>query len=154
MAHIKKVQGMFSWVVVLSECSHVFCCVLPTIFSVVSVLVGLGVVGVMPLWMEEFHHVMHAWEVPMILFSALVVCLGWGVHYLGCILETKAAKHAHDHCAHESCEKADRRTHSVLRIATFLFVVNVSIYMIFHDGMHNFIDSFSGHVNSIEEHVH
>lgn len=127
MTQIKRVQGIFSWVVVLSEVSHVFCCVLPSLLSVLTIFVGMGIIGVMPVWMESTHHVMHDWEIPLIGMSAFILVLGWGLHFIskriGC----------HDTgCGHGPCGTKKNKTAKTLKIATFLFVINVVIYLSVH----------------------
>lgn len=118
---IKKVQGLLSGVVILSEASHVFCCVLPTLFSIMGILVGLGVAGAMPLWLSGVHEMIHEWELPIIISSGLILLLGWTVHYVSekWIVMTRAAiirpadrrkkrcddpqnSHAFIHCQHRS----------------------------------------------------
>ena len=127
MTQIKRVQGVFSWVVVLSEVSHVFCCVLPSIFSVLTIFVGMGVIGVMPVWMESTHHVMHDWEIPLIGMSVFILVLGWGLHFISKRID------CHDTgCGHEPCGTKKNKTAKTLKIATFLFVINVVIYSSVH----------------------
>lgn len=127
MTQIKRVQGIFSWVVVLSEVSHVFCCVLPSIFSVLTIFVGMGVIGVMPVWMESTHHVMHDWEIPLIGMSAFILCLGWVLHFISKRID------CHDTgCGHGPCGTKKNKTARTLKIATFLFVINVIIYLSVH----------------------
>ncbi|MCK6418167.1 MAG: hypothetical protein L6Q57_04420 [Alphaproteobacteria bacterium] len=118
------------WAVILSETSHIFCCVLPTLFSVLSLLAGLGMVSLMPPVFVEMHEMLHAYEVPIIAASGLVLLLGWVLH-----------RHAqkvdcHDTgCHHGPCGTQKGLSHRILLIATLLFVVNVSVYLIFHRGM-------------------
>ncbi len=127
MTQIKRVQGIFSWVVVLSEVSHVFCCVLPSLFSVLTVFVGMGVIGALPVWMESTHHVMHDWEIPLIGMSAFILVLGWGLHFISKRID------CHDTgCGHGPCGTKKNKTARTLKIATFLFVINVIIYLSVH----------------------
>ncbi len=127
MSRIKRAQGMFSWVVVLSEVSHIFCCVLPSVFSVLTVLVGLGLIGALPVWMESLHHVMHDWEIPLIAMSGFVLVIGWSLHFISKKID------CHDTgCGHEPCDKKKDKTARILQIATLLFVINVSIYLTLH----------------------
>ncbi|MGH1377323.1 MAG: hypothetical protein ACRBB3_00725 [Alphaproteobacteria bacterium] len=127
MSRIKRAQGMFSWVVVLSEISHIFCCVLPSVFSVLTVLVGLGLIGALPVWMESLHHVMHDWEIPLIAMSGFVLVIGWSLHFISKKID------CHDTgCGHEPCGKKKDKTARILQIATLLFVINVSIFLGLH----------------------
>lgn len=130
MAKIKKAQNVMSWVIVASECSHIFCCVLPTLFSVLGVLVGLGLIGAVPVWMDSLHHVMHNWEIPIIAASGLVLIIGWALHTVSKRMD------CHDTgCVHGACEPKKKNTVLILQIATVLFVVNLGVYLVFHRGL-------------------
>lgn len=149
MTKIKKAQGLFSWVVVLSECSHVFCCVLPSLFSIISILVGIGLIGAMPMWMQGFHEVMHTWEIPLMMVSGVIVLIGWGLYYLSKKMD------CHDTgCVHGACEPQKKDNFLILKVATFLFLVNVTIYMVFHQGLIAAPETVQsgGHIDS--EHSH
>lgn len=124
---VKRLQGIFSWVVVLSEMSHVFCCVLPSIFSLLTIMVGLGVMGAVPLWMSGTHEVMHAWEVPIMVMSGVILVLGWSLH----VISKKMDCH-NTGCGHEPCGPKKKNTGRVLRIATFLFAINILVYVSVH----------------------
>ncbi len=127
MTQIKRIQNVFSWAVVLSELSHVFCCVLPSVFSILTILVGMGLIGAMPIWMEELHHVMHGWELSLIAISGSVLALGWALHFVS------KAMDCHDTgCEHEPCEPKKKHTARILKIATLLFAVNIMIYLSIH----------------------
>ncbi len=127
---MERIQKSLYWAIIASETSHIFCCVLPTLFSLMSLTAGLGVVTTMPKSLLFAHEMLHEWEVPMILFSGAIVVLGWFIHYIAKRLD------CHDTgCVHGSCEPRKVRSGRVLFIATALFVMNVSVYMIFHRGM-------------------
>ena len=129
MAMSEKHEKQFFWAIVATETSHVFCCVLPTLFSFMSVLAGFGVVATMPGWLETLHDTMHHWEVPMIIMSAAVVALGWGLHYYS------LKNDCHDHgCHHEPCGPRKRAASKILVAATILLAFNLSIYFGFHRG--------------------
>ena len=141
----EKHQKKLFWAILISEASHIFCCVLPTIFSVISVLVGLGIVATMPGWLAGFHDLMHGWEMPMIMLSAGVVALGWGVHFYS----LKYDCHDVGDCHHGPCGPKKRRASKILIAATVLLLVNVSVYF----GVHRVQDSLS-HVSEGAHHNH
>ncbi len=124
---MKRVQKLFSWVVILSELSHVFCCVLPSIFSIITVLTSFGLVGIMPIWMEGMHEIMHHWEVPLITMSGVILIIGWGLHLI-----SKRIDCHNTGCGHEPCEPKKKNTARILQIATALFLVNITIYFSIH----------------------
>lgn len=142
---MKKVQKTVNIAVILSETSHVFCCVLPTVFSIVSVMAGLGMVSAMPLWLESVHEAMHDWEVPLIVFSGLMISLGWGLHVYSQKID------CHDTgCHHPPCAPVKKKNNRLLIIATVLFAVNALIYF----GLHRAIDSgaiATKHVHEAEQ---
>lgn len=124
---MQRLQKSILAAVVLSEISHVFCCVLPILFSVFSLLAGLGVVGVMPQIFTSIHEAMHAYEVPMIIASGFVLFVGWGLYFVSQKLD------CHDTgCGHGPCEPRKKNAHIILKIATILFMINVSVYTVFH----------------------
>lgn len=123
----QSMQKPLIWAVVLSESSHVFCCVLPTIFSVMSLLAGVGVVAAMPTFMVTMHDFLHAWELPMIGLSGLILALGWGAVWYSDKID------CHDSgCCHGACAPKKGKAHLVLKIATVLFVLNVLVYFTVH----------------------
>lgn len=146
---LKKTQGIFSWVVIASEMSHVFCCVLPTLFSVITFLVGLGMIGAMPMWMDSMHLFMHDYEIPLITTSGIIVLLGWGLHIYAQRID------CHDTgCGHGSCAPKKKNSVNILKIATALFLVNVSIYLILHADVFNVADNDAARNEIHEDHQH
>lgn len=123
----KRLQGLFSWVVVFSELSHIFCCVLPSVFSIMTVLVGIGVLGAVPVWMDGMHEAMHDWEIPIIVGSGTVLMFGWIVHFISKRIDCHESG-----CGHGPCAPKKQKMSIILKIATFLFVMNVIIYATVH----------------------
>jgi hypothetical protein len=129
---MKKINKGLFWTVVASESIHVFCCVLPTIFSVMSLMAGLGMIATMPGLIDEAHHMIHEYEIPMMIVSGFILFLGWIIYgysrFLSCSDEGST-------CCHEPCAPKKDRTKIFMIVATILFIVNVSIYFIFHAPM-------------------
>lgn len=126
---MQRIQKALGWAILASETSHVFCCVLPTLAGVFSLLSGLGVIGIMPAGIMEFHEIMHHWEVPMIVASGVILALGWAIYAVSVRLD------CHDTgCVHGACAPNKNRTAQILKIATVLFVVNTTIWLAFHAG--------------------
>lgn len=116
----------------ISETSHVFCCVLPTVFSIVSVLSGLGIVSTLPAEWVGLHNFLHAWEVPMIVTSGIILALGWGLHYY---TEHMGPHEQHKHCCDGHCgpkKQNKNKIHIILKIASVLFVINIAVYVLYH----------------------
>jgi hypothetical protein len=108
--------------------------VLPTVFSLVSLLSGIGIISTLPAGWVELHEVLHKYEIPMIGFSGLVLCLGWTLHWYTEHMMTDKTE-SHTHCCHGPCEPKKNRVHFVLKAATVLFIANLAIYLIFHRGL-------------------
>lgn len=141
-----KIQKRVLWTVIVTECSHIFCCVLPMLFSVISLLSTFGLVITMPGWLESLHDVMHDWELPMIVFSGVVITLGWGIY----IYAKKI--NCHDTgCEHEPCTPKKDKAKLILILASLLFIVNVSIYFGFH--RHEAADAHQDHAHH-HDHSH
>lgn len=124
---MKRTQQLTSYLALISEISHVFCCVLPSIFSIMTVMVGLGVMGAVPVGFVQFHALMHGWEIPIMITSGVILLMGWTLHIISEKLDCRSTG-----CHHEPCTPKKKKTARVLKIATFLFVVNVGIYSLVH----------------------
>ncbi len=124
---MERHQNKLFWALVITETSHVFCCVLPTVFSVLGLLTGLGLVSAMPMGLDFIHEFLHRWELPMVMTSGVILVLGWGLYLYSRKID------CHDSgCHHGPCEGIKKRTGLILKIATLLFVANVTIYGAFH----------------------
>jgi hypothetical protein len=66
----KKWQRSIAWSIILAESTHVFCCVLPTVVTVMAVLASFGAMTQMPVFILDLHAALHGYEVPVIIFSA------------------------------------------------------------------------------------
>lgn len=145
-----RLQNIAASFAIFSELSHAFCCVLPSVFTLATVLVGMGAIGAVPLWMDGLHNVMHVWEVPVIIASGLILVAGWAIH-----LYSKRLDCLSTGCGHAPCGSKKRHNGKILKIATVLFVVNVSIYSFAHvpTGAENSIES-SAHAHDDHHHDH
>lgn len=124
---MQKLQKFINVTALATEASHIFCCVLPTVFSVLSLLVGLGVIGAVPAGITYFHDAMHAWEIPIIITSGVVILFGWFLHDYARKMDCEAMGEGH-----EVCEVRKKTSAKVLKIATVLFMINVSVYFLVH----------------------
>jgi len=124
---MQKLQKFLNFTVLATETSHVFCCVLPTVFSIAGLLAGVGLIGAIPPGIESLHDIVHDWEMPIIAASGVILLLGWLVYFYAQKIDCHEGG-----CAHGPCEPSKKRSSKVLKIATVLFVVNVSIYFFVH----------------------
>ncbi|MBU0800032.1 MAG: hypothetical protein KKA05_03430 [Alphaproteobacteria bacterium] len=126
---MQRFKTAIFWAVLVSETGHVFCCVMPTIVTVMSLLSGLGMLSVMPAGLLAFHDFMHEWEIPVIITSAVILLFGWVLHFISLKLD------CHDTgCHHGECAPKKISTSKLLWIATGLFSVNLIIYLALHVG--------------------
>jgi hypothetical protein len=145
---MQKIQKILNVTLLATETSHVFCCVLPTIFSLLSLLAGIGLIGAIPPGVESLHDLIHNWELPIIMVSGLVLVLGWWVY-------DYAKKMDCDHMGdgHEVCASKKKRSATVLKVASMLFVINVGIFFFVHRPMT--ADSHDVHTEHAQhEHAH
>lgn len=127
---MERLNKHLFWTIILSETTHIFCCVLPTLFSLASLLAGAGLIAALPPGWQAFHDFMHDYEIPLIIFSGAVIAFGWAVD-----LYAKRVDCHDTGCCHPPCTPVKRRAHIVLKLATVLFIVNLIIYFVFHRGL-------------------
>lgn len=123
-----KIQKRIIWAVIASESIHIFCCVLPTVFSIIGLLAGAGLLVVMPHGLEVAHDLIHSYEIPMIVFSAIIMMAGWGIYAYSRKLNCRTE----GSCCHQPCKSKKDRTKTIMVVATVLFCVNVLVYFAFH----------------------
>lgn len=124
MADLRK---HFGWAVLLSEASHVFCCVLPTFVTACGILANIGLISAAPAFILELHEFLHEYEIPIIVFSGLMVVAGWVVH-----AATRDVDCHDTGCVHPPCDQKKSSNSKILIIATCLFALNLVIYFGIH----------------------
>ena len=125
---IAKLQRSIFWTIVISETSHVFCCVLPTLVSLISLISAAGAVSSsVSAFLMDVHDMLHAWEVPIIIGSGIVLLLGWALHGLSRYLDCRTTG-----CGHGPCAPRKHMTRRILWFATALFVFNAAVYTGIH----------------------
>ncbi|MFA7276190.1 MAG: hypothetical protein WC043_05250 [Pseudobdellovibrionaceae bacterium] len=131
--------------VVLSELSHVFCCVLPTVVTVLGAFANIGLMGAAPGFLLEIHEVIHHYEMLIIAFSGMMIALGWAAHRL-----SRTVNCEDDGCCHPPCTPKKDRNFMILSVASVLFVFNLVIYLgvhqnIFDLAIFDVMDAHEGH---------
>ncbi|MGB1077074.1 MAG: hypothetical protein ACPG05_02110 [Bdellovibrionales bacterium] len=121
-----RINTHLGWAVMLSQLTHVFCCGLPVVFSVLSLLSGFGLLGMMPESTEIVHEILHSWEMPILLGSGGVLALGWLLHAYARRLDcTKMSS-----CSHEPCAPKKRKSSYIMIGATVLFAINLFVFVV------------------------
>ena len=137
---MEKLRRNIVWLVIASEVSHLFCCILPTLAAVLSLAVG---VGLLPAAFTSLHDIIHGYEVPIIVFSASMIVLGWWAYWLA----TRTDCHALGHDEH-ACHKTTDRSKIYLVIGTIVFLINLCVYVTLHHVLNKSEDR-----NHIQEYV-
>ncbi len=119
------------WAVLISEFGHVFCCVLPTVFTVLSFAANIGLVSMAPTWMMDIHEKIHHYELQIVAFSGAILAFGWIAYFYGEKTDCHSAE-----CEH-SCNAHKKRNRTILTIASFLFAINLFIYAFVHKNIFN-----------------
>ena len=123
-------KGLF-WGIIASESIHLFCCVLPTVFSILSLLAGMGMIATMPGMIDHLHHLIHDYEIPMMVASGIILVIGW-VFYL---YSRQINCQTEGTCCHAPCAPKKDRTRIFMIAATMLFIINIGVYFLFHRAM-------------------
>lgn len=149
---MQRFHKHFGLAVLLSELSHVFCCVIPTLVTILSAFANIGLFIIAPDGLlMNIHNAMHMYEVPIIVFSGAMVVFGWLAHFLSKNVD------CHDTgCGHPPCTPQKTKNSKVLLIATLLFAVNMVIYFGVHRNVMH-LDMFRPHplLNHVEhDHLH
>jgi len=124
----EKINKSIVWGVIASESIHIFCCVLPTVFSIFSLMAGIGMIATMPGFIEEAHHLIHDYEIPMIITSGIILALGWGLYAYSRRIDCQAD----DGCCAKPCNTKKGNTWKFMVVATLLFTLNVFVYFALH----------------------
>ena len=124
---MSRLQNAVNLVAITSEVSHFFCCGIPIIFSLLSLLSTMGVMAAMPTGFNAIHEMMHPYEIPMIAVSAVILLLGWTLHFVAKRID------CHDTgCGHEPCEPKKNRSSKILTVASIMFALNLTGYFLLH----------------------
>lgn len=129
MAQIhRKIHKHLGWAVIASELSHVFCCVIPTLVTVLSAFANVGLMVMAPDgWLMTIHEALHHYEIGIIVFSGVMVALGWIAH-----LASRGMDCHESGCHHPPCDAQKSRNSKILLIATCLFAANLVVYFGVH----------------------
>lgn len=121
---MEKIRRNIGWLVIASEASHLFCCILPTLAAVMSLAVG---VGLLPASFTLLHDFIHGYEIPIIVFSGVLLALGWWAYHTATETDCHALGHDEHHC-HQTTDRSKR----YLVIGTLLFLLNLCVYLGLH----------------------
>ncbi len=124
---MKRIQTITHWAAAVSQLSHLFCCGLPALFSILSLLSTFGIALSLPSSYADLHHLMHDYELPVLAFAGSITLIGWALHYVSWRMDCTTTG-----CLHEPCRPKKKRSNRILIFSTVLFLFNVIIYMTAH----------------------
>lgn len=124
---MQRFQSITNWAAAFTQLGHIFCCGLPALFSVLSLLSGLGIMMTIPKGLETIHHTMHDYEMPLIMTAGIITVLGWVLHLISIKLDCRTTG-----CAHGPCGSKKNRSSKVLIFSTILFAINLVILFTVH----------------------
>ncbi len=124
---MQRLQTLTKWMALTSEISHFFCCGIPIVFSLLSLLASAGIIVTLPTEINTLHDAMHGYEIPMITTSALILAFGWALHFYAMKLDCRSTG-----CGHEPCAPKKKKSSKILFVATALFVINLTGYFALH----------------------
>ncbi len=120
---MERLQIHIGWAVIASQTTHIFCCGLPALFSILSLLSGFGLIGILPSSFSGIHEVLHEWEHSILILSGSILVLGWTLQAYSRRLDCTTTS-----CVHASCKPKKKTSSYILLGATFLFLINIIIY--------------------------
>lgn len=130
---------------VLALSSHIFCCGLPLVFSIASLLTSVGVFsleGFLPSWYHEFEIAMMVFSGAMLALTAVIHLISWR---MDCIKDAG--------CSHGDCTPKKKRSNLLLYIAAAAFLVNFCVFT-FGDHNHGSVEEHLQEHHSHDHHEH
>lgn len=126
---MQNMRRTFYWTILASELSHIFCCVLPVLLSLISIFSLYGAMNAVPGFIWSAHDFMHHWEPVILVVSALLLLSGWGLW-----AQQKQVSHPTHSCQTSNCDEAKslRKMRLMLLVTSGLFAVNFSVYALIH----------------------
>jgi len=125
---MNKINQRLIFTIALSESIHIFCCALPTLFSVLGMIAGLGFMAALPAFIVDTHEAMHHYELPLIITSGVILVMGWALYWYSRKIDCRTD----GACSHEPCTPKKDRTRTFMIIATVTFIINLSVYFLIH----------------------
>ncbi len=120
---MERIQKTSNAIVLLSAFSHFFCCVLPTISSIVGLGASFGMVSTNLTFFKWFHE--H--EEQILVFSAIALT----VSAIAQIISWRIDCH-NSGCEHGKCTPKKKVSNKIFTIAVVLFLINLTIHLMQH----------------------
>ena len=118
---MEKIQKYANYLVLVSACSHFFCCVLPTISSFIGLSASIGLFSTHFEFLEFFHK----YEKEILIFSAAAITVSAISQFISWRINCRETG-----CQHEPCEEKKAKSNRVFNIAVILFAFNVTVFFL------------------------
>jgi len=122
-----RFQAVTNWTAAVTQLGHLFCCGLPALFSILSLLSSFGIMISMPSNLHHLHHMMHGYELLLIVFAGSITAIGWSLHYISWKMDCPSSG-----CQHEPCASKKKRFSKILLFSTILFSINLIVFTFLH----------------------
>lgn len=127
---MQKIHGVLNYTVLISQLGHVFCCGVPALVSVLSLVIGFGLIGSVPGILGDLHQSVHIWEKSILIFSGSMLTFGWALDNF-----SRHMVHEKQGCSHKSCHTKKQKNSRILIFSSVLFAINIFLYLYAHGMM-------------------
>lgn len=122
MSKIAKTSTVLSFIAALS---HIFCCVLPLIVSVLS----LSTVAGGALGLSALHEHMHDYELPILIFAGIML----SVSAISLLIARRLDCASDACCSHAPCAPRKNISYKIFWVALILFGINCIVLFLEHE---------------------
>jgi len=120
---MERVQKVSNWIVMLSALSHFFCCVLPSLSSIIGLGASFGFISTSLPYFEWFHDN----EREILIFSAVALAISAVAQIISWRIDCRNSG-----CHHDKCEPKKKISFKIFTIAVVLFLINLTIHLVYH----------------------
>ena len=131
----RLVQNISSWTAVSGGLVHIFCCGLPALFSILSLLGAFGLSALIPHGVEAFHEAIHDYELYIWMVSLLMLAIGWAAHAYS--LHMNCHEEVPECGDHKPCDVSHRNARIILVLASVLFASSSVMLFMEHFHIHH-----------------
>jgi len=144
---MQRVQSFINLTIMGTVLGHVLCCGLPTVVSIISLVSGLGIMVTLPLGLDGLHDFIHDYEIAILVFSGTMLAFGWVLHEISRRIDCRDTG-----CGHPPCAPKKKSSVKLLIFASFLFAINLAVYVFTHDMCDHCLASEIAALNGAHKH--
>jgi len=116
------------WMVIFTEIMHLFCCVLPIVSTIIFTFTSVGTLGIIPVWLIGYHHLIHDYESYIIVLSAMLLIISYILTNISQRIDCYNTG-----CKHPPCGDTKKQSVDILIIGVIIFIINCVIYVLHFD---------------------